>query len=245
MCGPPTGHSARLSMRWRSTPRTPPPSTRLALASASSRVSTAAATGALSTPGWTPHAVVSPWGSTPRPRPSSTRAPPTPSSRALTAVAVGTPRGSPNLGLSLSPPWRSTPRPPPPCTQERTAVAPSRAPTPGPLGAPSTRGQAISPSASATSPSTLRPPTPSMQATAAMSSRAPTAPAVGAGERRRDGSFGALAVDPHTPANVYAGTGDDFSAAAGGIFKSTDYLDRSEEHTSELQSRLHLVCRLL
>src|SRR3989449_3996598 len=25
----------------------------------------------------------------------------------------------------------------------------------------------------------------------------------------------------------------------------TDYLSRSEEHTSELQSRLHLVCRLL
>src|SRR2546429_6301867 len=26
---------------------------------------------------------------------------------------------------------------------------------------------------------------------------------------------------------------------------STSYADRSEEHTSELQSRLHLVCRLL
>src|SRR2546422_2002817 len=32
-------------------------------------------------------------------------------------------------------------------------------------------------------------------------------------------------------------------AAAGGLFRSN--LHRSEEHTSELQSRLHLVCRLL
>src|SRR2546427_1533110 len=78
----------------------------------------------------------------------------------------------------------------------RAPLAPSRAPTAGPVGVPSSRGQAISPSASATSPSTLRPPPPSMQATAAMSSRAPTAPAVGAGERRRDGSS---APSPWTP----------------------------------------------
>src|SRR2546429_3305879 len=29
------------------------------------------------------------------------------------------------------------------------------------------------------------------------------------------------------------------------IQNSVKYIDRSEEHTSELQSRLHLVCRLL
>src|SRR5205809_1770572 len=40
-------------------------------------------------------------------------------------------------------------------------------------------------------------------------------------------------------ANVQPGDGD---GIAGG---SQRCLDRSEEHTSELQSRLHLVCRLL
>src|SRR3989449_2929397 len=73
----------------------------------------------------------------------------------------------------------------------------------------------------------------------------------------------ALAIDPQTPTTLYA------SSSGGGVFKSTDGggnwsavntgLDttrccitlgidpqtRSEEHTSELQSRLHLVCRLL
>src|SRR2546429_6611109 len=34
--------------------------------------------------------------------------------------------------------------------------------------------------------------------------------------------------------------GDDLLAA-----RASDVIDRSEEHTSELQSRLHLVCRLL
>src|SRR5687768_5095393 len=33
--------------------------------------------------------------------------------------------------------------------------------------------------------------------------------------------------------------------AEGSTFLETAYLLRSEEHTSELQSRLHLVCRLL
>src|SRR2546422_6315339 len=37
------------------------------------------------------------------------------------------------------------------------------------------------------------------------------------------------------------GGGDDMLAGGAG----DDMLDRSEEHTSELQSRLHLVCRLL
>src|SRR2546422_1797726 len=41
-------------------------------------------------------------------------------------------------------------------------------------------------------------------------------------------------------ANVVA-TGD----GAGGVGRSIVHDDRSEEHTSELQSRLHLVCRLL
>src|SRR2546429_5570857 len=36
-----------------------------------------------------------------------------------------------------------------------------------------------------------------------------------------------------------------FRHGAGNYNPATGYLDRSEEHTSELQSRLHLVCRLL
>src|SRR3989442_13459646 len=43
---------------WRSTPRHPPPSTRLAPAAVSSRAPTAAATGAPSAPGWTPHCCI-------------------------------------------------------------------------------------------------------------------------------------------------------------------------------------------
>src|SRR2546422_1548216 len=35
------------------------------------------------------------------------------------------------------------------------------------------------------------------------------------------------------------------AAAAGRVRKEVDVRLRSEEHTSELQSRLHLVCRLL
>src|SRR2546422_7049099 len=40
---------------------------------------------------------------------------------------------------------------------------------------------------------------------------------------------------------VLRGHGDKFFSAGANIA----YLNRSEEHTSELQSRLHLVCRLL
>src|SRR2546429_1625193 len=40
-------------------------------------------------------------------------------------------------------------------------------------------------------------------------------------------------------------TAYDAQAAARRRFGNTMYLKRSEEHTSELQSRLHLVCRLL
>src|SRR2546422_10810156 len=34
-------------------------------------------------------------------------------------------------------------------------------------------------------------------------------------------------------------------AGKGGVWRIPPSFDRSEEHTSELQSRLHLVCRLL
>src|SRR2546422_3778144 len=34
-------------------------------------------------------------------------------------------------------------------------------------------------------------------------------------------------------------------SSGGGIARSSSCCSRSEEHTSELQSRLHLVCRLL
>src|ERR1041385_1711673 len=37
----------------------------------------------------------------------------------------------------------------------------------------------------------------------------------------------------------------DFAACAGSILPRASKYFRSEEHTSELQSRLHLVCRLL
>src|SRR2546422_8099815 len=56
--------------------------------------------------------------------------------------------------------------------------------------------------------------------------------------RRSDGRFCVLSgyvADPSAP--------DGFLRAALGVYSSTGI--RSEEHTSELQSRLHLVCRLL
>src|SRR2546429_7628284 len=63
-------------------------------------------------------------------------------------------------------------------------------------------------------------------------------------------SIGALAVAPSDPNVIYVGTGE--SCIRGnisygdGMYKSADGgKTRSEEHTSELQSRLHLVCRLL
>src|SRR5439155_16421006 len=48
-------------------------------------------------------------------------------------------------------------------------------------------------------------------------------------------SVQAITVHPTNPDVVYLGT-------RAGAYRS---LDRSEEHTSELQSRGHLVCRLL
>src|SRR2546422_4339726 len=41
------------------------------------------------------------------------------------------------------------------------------------------------------------------------------------------------------------GHGDSVAHARTGASRDGDLRDRSEEHTSELQSRLHLVCRLL
>src|SRR5205809_3353052 len=58
----------------------------------------------------------------------------------------------------------------------------------------------------------------------------------------------ALAVDPRNPNRVFAAAlGHPYGASEErGIYLSTDGGEnRSEEHTSELQSRLHLVCRLL
>src|SRR2546430_9616746 len=36
-----------------------------------------------------------------------------------------------------------------------------------------------------------------------------------------------------------------YSGAAASVYSNIDYNDRSEEHTSELQSQSNLVCRLL
>src|SRR5687768_17692206 len=45
-------------------------------------------------------------------------------------------------------------------------------------------------------------------------------------------------------AQTFSGTLTDITGPAGATYTITDGV-RSEEHTSELQSRLHLVCRLL
>src|SRR2546429_5013648 len=56
------------------------------------------------------------------------------------------------------------------------------------------------------------------------------------------GQIGSVRIHPTNPNIVWiAAQGEAFkSNAERGVFKA-----RSEEHTSELQSRLHLVCRLL
>src|SRR5687768_17762809 len=50
---------------------------------------------------------------------------------------------------------------------------------------------------------------------------------------------------PGLLAPVAGATVEDIDRAAGGSRVMTAVAIRSEEHTSELQSRLHLVCRLL
>src|SRR2546422_9005969 len=53
-------------------------------------------------------------------------------------------------------------------------------------------------------------------------------------------------LDDLAPIERFNLVNDAWAVAVAGLASLTDYLDlRSEEHTSELQSRLHLVCRLL
>src|SRR2546422_7373153 len=44
---------------------------------------------------------------------------------------------------------------------------------------------------------------------------------------------------------VYLTESAKYASSAVTMFRRSDFIERSEEHTSELQSRLHLVCRLL
>src|SRR5256886_10463341 len=57
----------------------------------------------------------------------------------------------------------------------------------------------------------------------------------------------AILVDPKNPNRVFvAAEGHPYGPnAERGVFRSTDGGQRSEEHTSELQSQSNLVCRLL
>src|SRR5687768_17999024 len=55
------------------------------------------------------------------------------------------------------------------------------------------------------------------------------------------GDEGVVRLDPRWPQAALRFVQLGFTHILGGI----DHLLRSEEHTSELQSRLHLVCRLL
>src|SRR3989449_7741225 len=55
-----------------------------------------------------------------------------------------------------------------------------------------------------------------------------------------------LTTFPDYPAEIRAPAGTTYGVSAFQIhFGAVDVMTRSEEHTSELQSRLHLVCRLL
>src|SRR2546422_8393169 len=52
-------------------------------------------------------------------------------------------------------------------------------------------------------------------------------------------------TDVEPPVSWTPNNGSAYSASSGGACSRRTWLRRSEEHTSELQSRLHLVCRLL
>src|SRR5687768_17825769 len=58
---------------------------------------------------------------------------------------------------------------------------------------------------------------------------------------KQRGSF----VDPRRASPPVGDWADDWLAAQADLSPTTRNRYRSEEHTSELQSRLHLVCRLL
>src|SRR2546422_7970062 len=60
----------------------------------------------------------------------------------------------------------------------------------------------------------------------------------------RTGAIHAAQADP-TPGRVYEGVALCAHRGRAGRGRRHRNLSRSEEHTSELQSRLHLVCRLL
>src|SRR5687768_17829294 len=64
------------------------------------------------------------------------------------------------------------------------------------------------------------------------------------GARGAGGAAAAAAAAGRAGGSVAAATGAAASRAAAGA-AGTPAFRRSEEHTSELQSRLHLVCRLL
>src|SRR2546429_5856547 len=55
----------------------------------------------------------------------------------------------------------------------------------------------------------------------------------------------ALLTDPEAHGSEFGGEGGERSLLAYSEFQYLRDHNRSEEHTSELQSRLHLVCRLL
>src|SRR2546422_8345853 len=65
----------------------------------------------------------------------------------------------------------------------------------------------------------------------------------------RDGDFNEVKVDPKNADVLYVANVVTWKSSDGGrsftAFRGAPGGDRSEEHTSELQSRLHLVCRLL
>src|ERR1041385_4891677 len=68
-------------------------------------------------------------------------------------------------------------------------------------------------------------------------------------ERRGIDRAGNLSVGEHlqvfNPRRIRVGGGRRESHLRGGVPRDSIDVVRSEEHTSELQSRLHLVCRLL